>query len=166
LNILRKAVPGSVGKPLTGYEVKIIDENGNELLDGKAGIFPVKGGSTATHYLRHYEKTQKTFRGEWVPMEDLFSKDKEGNLYFFALKDDLPKVSGYFIPPLEIEKCIATHPDIPACAVVGVKDSDGLDKTKVYIVLRGGVVAFESMADQIIEYAKRKMPENCRVISI
>jgi benzoate-CoA ligase family protein len=157
LNIPGKVVPGSVGKPLPGYQVKIIDENRNELPDGEVGILAIKGGSTATYYLRNYEKTQKTFRGEWVHMEDLFSKDKEGNLYFFGRKDDLLKVSGYFISPLEIEECISTHPDVAACAVVGVKDSDGLDKTKAFIVMREGMVASESMADQIREYTKRKL---------
>jgi benzoate-CoA ligase len=157
LNIPGKVVPGSVGMPLPGYEVKILDDNGHELPDGEVGILAVKGGSAATYYLRNYEKTQKTFRGEWVYTEDLFSKDKDGNLYFYGRKDDLLKVSGYFVSPLEIEECIGAHPNVAACAVVGVKDADGLDKTKAFIVLRENIVATEAMADKITEYVKEKL---------
>lgn len=86
INIPGNVVPGSVGKPLPGYEVKIVDDNGQELADGEIGILAVKGDSAATQYLRDYEKTKKTFRGEWVYTEDLFSRDKERNLYFLVAK--------------------------------------------------------------------------------
>jgi benzoate-CoA ligase family protein len=157
INIPGKVVPGSVGKPLPGYELNILDENGNGVPDGDIGVLAVKGGSAANHYLRDYEKTKKTFRGEWVFTEDLFSKDKDGNFYFFGRKDDLLKVSGYFVSPLEIEECISTYPDIAACAVVGVKDTDGLEKTKAFIILKEGISPSESIADKIREYAKSKL---------
>jgi len=157
LNRPEKVVPGSVGKPLPGYEVKIVDESGHEVPEGEIGVLLLKGGSSGTHYLRNYEKSKKTFCGEWVYTDDLFSKDKNGHLYFFGRKDDLLKVSGYFVSPLEIEECIATHPDVTFCAVVGVKDEDGLDKTKAFVVLREGIGASESMAEEIKTYTKEKL---------
>jgi len=156
-NVPGKVVPGSVGKPLPGYEVKIIDDNGHELTDGVIGTLIIKGASAGLCYLRNYEKSKKTFRGEWVYTEDLFSKDKEGNLYFHGRKDDLLKVSGYFVSPLEIEECIETHPDVAECAVVGVKDVDGLDTTKAFVVLRKGINTSNSMADNIKKYTKEKL---------
>jgi len=156
-NIPGEVVPGSVGKPLPGYEVKIVDENGRELPDGEVGSLIIKGGSAGSCYLRNYEKSKKTFRGEWVYTEDLFCKDKEGNLYFYGRTDDLLKVSGYFVSPLEIAECIETYPDVAACVVVGVKDADGLDKTKAFVVLREGIAASNTLADNIKKHAKEKL---------
>ncbi|MBW1667526.1 MAG: benzoate-CoA ligase family protein [Deltaproteobacteria bacterium] len=157
LNIPGKVVPGSVGKPLPGYEVKIVDDEGHELPDGEVGVLIAKGGSAGTHYLRNYEKTKKTFRGEWVYTEDLFSKDRNGYLFFFGRRDDLLKVSGYFVSPTEIEACLGTHPDVALCAVVGVRDEDGLDKTKAFVVLRKGLTGSEAMADELKIYTKEKL---------
>jgi benzoate-CoA ligase family protein len=156
-NTVGNARPGSVGKPLPGVEAKIVDDTGRELPEGEVGALAIKSGTIGTHYLRNYEKSKKTFRGEWVYSDDLFSKDKDGYLYFLGRRDDLLKVSGYFVSPLEIEECINTYPDVAECAVVGVKDKDGLLKTKAFIVLRKGIVESESMGDRISEYVRNKL---------
>lgn len=157
LNSPGKAMPGSVGKPLPGYEVKVVNERGNELPDNEIGTLAIKGGSSGTYYIRNYEKSKKTFRGEWVYTNDLFFKDRKGFLYFHSRKDDLLKVSGYFVSPLEIEECIGTHTDVAMNAVVGVKDADGLIKTKAFIVLKNGISPSESIAVSIKKYTKKNL---------
>lgn len=152
-----EVVPGSVGKLLPGYEAKIADDEGRELPDGEIGVLMVKGPTSGLYYWHEHEKSKQTFRGEWVYTTDLFKRDGKGNYWFCGREDDLLKVSGIFISPLEIEKCIQAHPDVTDCAVVGVKDVDGLDKTKSFVVLRKGVAPSESMADEIRKYTKEKL---------
>lgn len=156
-NIPGDVVPGTLGKPAPGYEAKIVNDEGKELPDGEIGILIAKGESAGLEYYRDREKTRKTFRGEWVYTDDLFFKDKDGNFHFAGRRDDLLKVSGYFVSPLEIEQCIATHPDVAECAVIGIPDEHGLDKTKAFVVLKEGVAQSEEKAHQIQMFPKQKL---------
>jgi len=152
-----EVIPGSLGKVVPGFEAKIVDDEGHELPDGEIGVLMAKGDCAGFQYWHDTEKSRKTFRGDWVYTDDLFKRDKGGNFYFCGRRDDLLKVSGYFVSPLEIEGCIQTHPYVAECAVVGIKDRDGLDKTKAFVVLRDGVIVSESTADELREYAKEKL---------
>jgi len=150
-------VPGSVGKVVPGWEIRIVDDEGHELPDGEIGVLMAKGECPGFQYWHDSKKSRETFRGEWLYTADLFKRDKEGNFYFCGRRDDLLKVSGVFVSPLEIEECLQTHPYVAECAVVGVKDRDGLDKTKAYVVLRGGVSGSELVAEELRKYAKEKL---------
>lgn len=150
-------VPGSLGKVTPGFEAKIVDDEGHELPDGEIGVLMAKGECAGFQYWHDSVKSRKTFRGEWVYTDDLFKRDKEGNFYFCGRRDDLLKVSGVFVSPLEIEECLQTHPYVAECAVVGVKDTDGLDKTKAFVVLKSSIGASESTADELQKYAKEKL---------
>ena len=156
-NRLGEVIPGSLGKVSPGFEAKIVNDEGQELPDGEIGVLMVKGGCAGFQYWHDSEKSRKTFRGEWVYTDDLFKRDKEGNFYFGGRRDDLLKVSGVFVSPLEIEECIQSHPQVAECAVIGVKDTDGLDKTKAFVVLESGIKASESIADELRKYAKEKL---------
>lgn len=149
-----KLIPGSVGKVVPGFEVKIVDENNNEVPDGNSGVLMVKGECAALQYRFDTAKTRRTFRGEWVYTYDLFKKDKEGNYYYLGRTDDIVKVSGYFVSPLEIEECIQKNPDVSECAVIAVKDEDDLEKTKAYIVLKKGIDGTDAMKSKITQYCK------------
>jgi len=152
-----EVVPGSCGKPIPGYEAKIVDDEGRELPDGEVGELIVKSPTSIGFYWHNYEKSRQVFRGEWVYSGDLFKRDRDGYFWFVGRKDDQLKVSGVWILPLEIEKCIQTHPDIADCAVVGVKDADSLDTVKAFIVLRGRVVRSEDKSEEIKKFAKEKL---------
>ena len=156
-NRLHDMKPGTLGKPVPGYEAKIVDEEGKELPDGEIGILIAKGESSGIEYYHDRAKSQRTFRGEWVFTDDLFLKDNKGYFHFGGRRDDLLKVSGYFVSPLEIEQCIQSHPDVSQSAVVGVKDADGLMKSKAYVVLKEGVPSTEEKAEEIKAFCKKRL---------
>lgn len=152
-----EVVPGSVGKPIPGYEVKIVDEAGRELPDGQIGVLMAKGPTSGFFYRHHLRKSRSVFRGEWVYTGDLFEKDADGYLWFHGRADELLKVSGVWVSPLEIERIAQTHPDVSDCAVVGVKDADGLDRTKAFVVLKDGLKGDEAMGDSIRQYVRERL---------
>lgn len=156
-NTLREIRPGTLGKTVRGYEAQIVDDDGKELPDGDIGILRAKGESSGTQYYHDRVKTQRTFRGEWVYTDDLFSKDKDGYFQFSGRRDDLLKVSGYFVSPFEIEKCIETHPEVTQCAVVGVEDKDGLIKSKAFVVLQEDIVPTPEKGEEIKQFCKAKL---------
>lgn len=152
-----EVVPGSVGKPVPGYEAKVVDEQGRELPRGEIGVLMAKGPTSAFFYWHEPEKSRQTFRGEWVYTGDLFKKDEEGNFWFIGRADDLLKVSGIWLSPMEIERCIQAHADVVDCAVVGIKDADGLDLPKAFVILREGLVPSQEKADELKKYAKEHL---------
>ena len=156
-NRLGEIVPGSLGKVAPGFEAKIVDDEGNELPDGEIGVLMARGECAGFQYWHDSQKSRKTFRGEWVYTDDLFKRDKDSNFYFCGRRDDLLKVSGVFVSPLEIEECIQTHPYVAECAVVGVKDADGLDKTKAFVILKDDISSSESTANELRKYAKETL---------
>ncbi len=156
-NRLNDIKPGTLGKVVSGYDAKIVDEGGKELSDGEIGVLAAKGGSSGNEYYHLREKTQQTFRGEWVHTDDLFSKDKEGYFRFAGRRDDLLKVSGIFISPYEIEKCIEMHEEVSECAVVGIEDKDRLIKSKAFVVLSQGIEPSTQKAEEIKLHCKKKL---------
>jgi benzoate-CoA ligase len=94
---------------------------------------------------------------DWVNTNDLFREDEKGYWWYSGRADDLIKVSGVYVAPLEIEKCLETHAAVREAAVLGIKDADGLAKTKAFIVLNGGFEASDRRADELKEFCKQKM---------
>jgi benzoate-CoA ligase family protein len=150
-------VPGTLGRIVPGYEAEIVSDEGKALPDGEIGILRVKGGSSGIEYYYDRFKTQKTFRGEWVYTDDLFSKDGDGYFRFAGRRDDLLKVSGYFVSPYEIEECIANHPEVAKCAVVGVQDEDGLIKSKAFVVLKPTLEPTPEKGEELKQFCKLRL---------
>jgi benzoate-CoA ligase family protein len=154
------AVPGSVGKALPGIETRVVDDNGNDVADGEIGVLMTRGAdrpASACYYLYDNEKSWNTFRGEWIYTGDLFFRDLNGYFHFAGRKDDLLKVSGYWLSPLEIEKCLQSHPDVADCAVVGIKSVDNLDIPKAFVELVKDMPANETKANELKDYTKKKL---------
>jgi acyl-coenzyme A synthetase/AMP-(fatty) acid ligase len=134
--------PGSLGRVVEGYELKILPEEASEpggpesdLPRGEIGVLWVKGDSVAHGYFRDRDKSWKTFHGHWCRTGDLFSIDADGYLYFQGRADDLFKVGGIFVAPREVEDCLLAHPAVSVCAVIPAEDQ-GLTKPKALVVLR------------------------------
>jgi benzoate-CoA ligase family protein len=132
--------PGTLGRVVEGYELKILPEEaevpgGPELPRGEIGVLWVKGDSVAQGYFRDREKSWKTFHGHWCRTGDLFSIDEQGYLYFQGRADDLFKVGGVFVAPREVEDCLLGHPAVSVVAVIPAEDQ-GLTKPKAIVVLR------------------------------
>jgi benzoate-CoA ligase family protein len=156
-NALDDVKPGSLGKPVPGYEAKIVDAQGHEVPDGEMGLLWVKGDSAGLMYWNAYEKSKRTFHGEWVNTGDLFRKDKEGYYWFAGRGEDVLKVGGIFVAPLEIENCLLGHPMVKECAVIGAPDEQGLIKPKAFIVLAEGHKKSDALAREIQDYVKNTL---------
>jgi len=134
--------PGTLGRVVEGYELRILSEDATEpgapeLPRGDIGVLWVKGDSVSQGYFRDRDKSWRTFHGHWCRTGDLFSIDEQGYLTFQGRADDLFKVGGIFVAPREVEDCLLGHPAVSACAVIPSEDQ-GLTKPKAIIELRPG----------------------------
>lgn len=126
--------PGTLGQVVPGFEVKAADDAGVEAPVGEVGLLWVRGGSQALGYWQQQEKTQSTFRGDWVVCGDLVSRDADGYFTHHGRADEMLKVSGKWLSPQEVESCLLQHPAVREAAVVGVTGAGGLVKPHAYIV--------------------------------
>jgi acetyl-CoA synthetase len=127
---------GASGKRVPGYEVELRDMDGKIVPPGEAGTMWVRGDSQAPFYWNQPDKTAETMREDWIYTGDRFTQDEGGFYHFAGRADDLIKVSGQWIHPLEIERCLNDHPDVQESCVLGVQQADGLMTTKAWIVLK------------------------------
>jgi benzoate-CoA ligase len=129
---------GTTGKPVPGYEVELRDEHGDLVPPGTIGDLYIRGPSAAIMYWNNREKTRQCFLGEWLKSGDKYQCDAEGYYTYAGRSDDMIKVSGQYVSPVEVENVLIQHEAVLEAAVIGVVDHDGLVKTKAYVVLREG----------------------------
>jgi len=128
---------GTTGQPVPGYQARILDEQGQEVAAGEMGELYVSGPSTAAGYWNNQTKTQGTFRGEWVKTGDRFRQNPENDYVYCGRSDEMLKVSGMWVSPVEIESVLLSHECVVEAAVVGATDECGLIKPKAYVVVNG-----------------------------
>jgi acyl-coenzyme A synthetase/AMP-(fatty) acid ligase len=160
------ARPGTLGQAVPGYRLRVMDEDGEEVPDGHTGRLWIEGETTALMYWQAREKSVATYAGATVMSGDLFARDAEGYFHYRGRADDLLKVGGIWVAPQEIEQCLATHPAVLECAVVGYQE-DGLEKPRAFVVLREGAAA-DALALQ--DHVRRtlsphKYPRDVRFVS-
>jgi benzoate-CoA ligase family protein len=127
---------GAAGRRVPGYEVVLRDTEGGEVADGEEGILWVRGDSNAPLYWNRPDKTAETMReGGWLYTGDRFVRDPEGFHFFRGRADDLVKVSGQWVYPLEVELCLADHPAVRECAVLAVDLPDRRKLLKAFVIL-------------------------------
>jgi benzoate-CoA ligase family protein len=132
--------PGSLGRVVEGYELKILPSDAagpgaSEVPVGEIGVLWVRGDSVALGYHQDRDKSWRTFHGHWCCTGDLFRVDHDGYLWFGGRADELLKVSGLWVSPIEVEDCLMSHGDVALAAVIGVEE-EGLLKPKAYVVVR------------------------------
>jgi benzoate-CoA ligase family protein len=149
--------PGSSGKPVPGFETRIIDDEGNDVAPGEVGNLILRGDSIALSYLHQYERTKQTFRGEWFFTGDKYYVDSEGYYYHAGRSDDMLKVGGIWVSPMEIESTLLGHPAVLECAVIGQADQSDLIKPKAYVVLQAGTSGSPALEQELIDYCKEKI---------
>lgn len=149
--------PGSTGQLVPGYEAKIVDDNLNELPQGEIGTVLIKGDSTAAYYWNKHEKTKEAMMGEWFNTDDKFFVDEEGFYYYVGRSNDMLKVGGIWVSPIEVEACLIGHPSVLECAVVPGRDEENLVKPAAYIVLNKGFSPSEDLEKEIKTYVKKEL---------
>jgi len=155
--------PGSTGKPVPGFELRLVDDDGNDVPQGDAGTLLVKGGSAAQAYWRKRDKSRKTMIGEWINTGDKYYMDEDGYYWCSGRSDDMLKVGGIWVSPIEVENCLLEHPAVFENAVVGTNDQEGLTKPKAFVILREGYEASKELEEELKKWvldrlAKYKYP--------
>lgn len=151
---------GSSGKPVPGYEVKIVDDDRvTELPQGEVGNLLVKGESVALSYLHQYERSRQTFLGEWLFTGDKYFMDEDGYYWHAGRSDDMLKVGGIWVSPVEVESTLMKHDAVVECAVVAQMDQSDLVKPKAYVILKNGYSASEELEKELIQFCRDEMAE-------
>lgn len=149
--------PGSSGKLVPGYSARIVDENGHDLPDDEVGTLLVRGDSIAAFYWRHASKTKTSMLGEWFNTGDKYRRDKDGYFYYCGRGDDMLKVGGIWVSPIEIEDTLLMHPAVLQAAVVAKKDKNLLVKPKAFVVLKEGYQASPELAKELQMFVKESI---------
>lgn len=128
---------GTSGVPIDGFDVRLVDEHGQEVGPGELGELLVRGPTAAAGYWNQRDRTRHTFEGEWTRTGDKFERRVDGVYIYHGRADDLFKVSGIWVSPFEVEAALVAHPRVLEAAVVPFENEDGLVKPKAFVVLRG-----------------------------
>ncbi|OLL30488.1 4-hydroxybenzoate--CoA ligase [Burkholderia sp. SRS-W-2-2016] len=147
---------GTTGRPVPGYEVELRDEAGQPVADGEVGDLFIKGPSAALMYWNNREKTRATFLGEWIRSGDKYRRLANGCYVYAGRSDDMLKVSGQYVSPVEVEMVLVEHPAVLEAAVVGVA-RDGLVKTRAFVVLKREFAPSEILADELKAFVKGRL---------
>jgi 2-aminobenzoate-CoA ligase len=167
-NRLGDATAGATGRPVAGYEAKIVDDDMNDVPDGTIGHLAVRG-PTGCRYLADARQT-KYVRDGWNLTGDDFVRDKNGVFHFAARADDMIISSGYNIAGPEVEAALLAHPDVGECAVIGAPDPERGQIVQAHVVLKAGVVGDEGCIKRLQDHVKAtiapyKYPRSVRFVS-
>ncbi len=148
---------GTTGKPVPGYQIRLVDEEGKEVATGEIGELQINGPTSATHYWGNRARTLATFIGPWTRAGDKYTRSADGYYTYGGRSDDMLKVSGMYVSPFEVEAALMTHADVLEAAVIGVDDEQGLLKPKAFVVTRPGVAAAPALAEALKGHVKEKL---------
>jgi benzoate-CoA ligase family protein len=147
---------GSAGARVPGYEIKLETPEGHTPAAGHEGVMYVRGHSSAPLYWNRPDKTRDTMRGDWIFTGDRFI-EKDGYYYFQGRADDLVKISGQWVWPLEVERCLNEHPDVHECAVVAHEMDDRRTTLSAFVRLRDGIKETPAHTKQLQDFVKSKL---------
>ena len=137
-NTLAQQRAGASGKRVQGYELRLSDADGRDVVPGESGILWVRGHSQAPCYWNRVDKTAETMRDGWIYTGDCFRCDEDRFHFFEGRVDDLVKVSGQWVHPVEVERCLAEHPRVRECAVLALEEENRLKTLAAFVVLHEG----------------------------
>jgi benzoate-CoA ligase len=151
------ARPGSSGLPVPGYETAIVDDADVPVPRGEIGSLRVKGDSIMASYWNQPEKTAQALRGDWLFTGDKYYQDEDGYYWYCGRSDDMLKVGGIWVSPVEVEATLIAHPAVLESAVVGQEAEDGLVKGKAYVVLKEPARASPELAAELQSFVKARI---------
>jgi benzoate-CoA ligase family protein len=149
---------GTSGKPVPGYDIRLIGDDGNVIeAAGEMGELQVRGPTSAVMYWNNREQSRNTFLGEWTRSGDKYIRDEAGYYVYCGRRDDMLKVGGIYVSPFEVEGALQSHPDVLEAAVVAWPDDDQLIKPKAFVVLKSTAAAGDNLAQALQEHCKQKL---------
>jgi len=162
LHIFLSNRPGSVrygtsGHPVPGYELRIIGDDGSAVAAGEVGELQVSGPTAAMGYWNNREKSRATFQGPWTRSGDKYTVDPDGCYVYAGRTDDMLKVGGIYVSPIEVESALITHQAVLEAAVIGKADEADLIKPVAYVVLKSGQKPSEALAEELRQHVKSQL---------
>lgn len=151
------ARPGSSGQVIPGFEARIVDDNNRPMAAGEIGNLVVKADSVCAYYWNQHEKTKNTIEGHWIRTGDQYYQDTDGYFWYAGRSDDMLKVSGVWVSPLEIEGVIVEHAAVQEAAVVARPDEQQLPRTVACVVLREGFEPTVVLANELKEFVASRL---------
>ena len=149
---------GTSGKPVPGYDIRLIDDDGQVIeTPGEMGELQVRGPTSAMMYWNNRAQSRATFLGEWTRSGDKYVEDENGYFVYCGRRDDMLKVSGMYVSPFEVEGVLQSHPDVLEAAVVGWPDTDKLIKPKAFVVLKSPDEASDALAQKLQDECRQKL---------
>jgi benzoate-CoA ligase len=153
---------GTTGRAVPGYEIRLVDEAGAPVRPGEQGELQILGPTRASHYWNNPEKTRATFEAGWTRSGDKYACDADGYYVYAGRSDDMLKVSGQYVSPVEVESALVAHEAVLEAAVVGRRDEEGLVKPQAYVVLRPGHQASAELGEELKRHLKKDLaPFKC-----
>jgi benzoate-CoA ligase family protein len=149
--------PGSSGQLVPGYEAQVLDEDGNPTPAREIGNLLIKGDSTCAYYWNKHGRTKETILGEWIRTGDKYWVDDEGYYWYAGRADDMLKVGGQWVSPVEIENTLVEHERVLEVGVIGATDADGLTKPRAFVVLRPGEEPSPDLAEELKDFVKSRI---------
>jgi 4-hydroxybenzoate-CoA ligase len=151
--------PGSSGLVVPGYEARLLDDAGVETPAGEIGNLWIRGDSVCAFYWNQHEKTKDTIQGHWIRTGDKYTRDADGYYRYAGRVDDMLKVGGLWVSPVQVENALMAHGAVLECGVVGREDHDGLTKPMAFVVLNGGVEASAELARELQQFVRDQLAE-------
>jgi benzoate-CoA ligase len=149
---------GTTGRPVPGYDIRLVDDDGNVIGgNGEMGELQVRGPTSAVMYWNNRERTRETFLGEWTRSGDKYLRDEDGYYVYCGRRDDMLKVGGIYVSPFEVEGALCTHSEVLEAAVVAWPDEDSLIKPKAFVVLKSAEKACDALASLLQEHVKTSL---------
>ena len=149
--------PGSTGQTVGGYDIRIVDFEGQDVPPGTIGDLTVRGASTAPYYWNRAELTAQRMRGGWFHSGDKYSVDSEGYFWYAGRGDDMLRVSGQWVSPVEVESALTEHANVLEAAVVQHKEPDGLHTVKAFVVLKHGLTGTPELVHELQIFVKQRI---------
>ena len=162
LHIFLSNRPGSVrygtsGSPVPGYALRIVGDDGHPVAPGQVGELQICGPTSAMAYWNNRQKSRDTFQGPWTRSGDKYSIDGDGYYVYAGRTDDMLKVSGIYVSPVEVESALITHAAVLEAAVIGKADEEQLVKPLAYVVLKPGQSASSELAEELRHHVKSRL---------
>jgi benzoate-CoA ligase family protein len=152
-----QVVRGSTGRPVPGYELRIVDPLDGRVLDGEAiGDLEARGDSCAAFYWHQHEKTKSAMRGDWFTTGDRYRRDADGVYWYEGRADDMLKIGGLWVSPVDMEGTLMAHPQVLGVGVVDVRVEDQ-SRIAAYVILEDDAVGDDALADELRSWCKDRM---------